>query len=223
MGERFRLKPQTLHDISRKAGATLSVERECLGKAHRKFFVERLAQQLPGAVQTRLDRLGLDVEQLGRFFDIEPLNVARDENCAKGGRQTVDRLFKKLSHLCLHGGALRIHDLRIERKGDDLRLVGCCLQFGQLDIFLAAAQAAQGLIHGDAGEPRAEAGFSLKGIQMHKGAEVGLLYHILRLGIIAHDAAGDAKQPPVIFLDEQAESVRLARRARASKSASLCG
>jgi hypothetical protein len=85
-----------------------------------------------------------------------------------------------------------------EGKLDDLRLQHALRQRGPFDARALAAQPAERLVHGDARQPGRQAGLAAKLLEMRKRADIGLLHHVLGLGIVAQHAAGDPVEPAVI-------------------------
>jgi hypothetical protein len=73
----------------------------------------------------------------------------------------------------------------------------------EIDRRPPAAKAGKRFVDDNPGKPCAEPGFTTKSIQAGEGANIGLLKHVLRVGVIAHDAARDAVELPIMMLDEQ--------------------
>ncbi len=65
------------------------------------------------------------------------------------------------------------------------------------------SEPAQRLVERDAGEPSGQLRIAPEAVEMRKGADVCLLNHVLRLGIILQDAAGHAVEPAIVPLHDE--------------------
>jgi hypothetical protein len=66
-----------------------------------------------------------------------------------------------------------------------------------------AAEAGKRFVDNDPRKPGAEPSFAPKSIETREGADIDFLKPVFGVGVIAHDAARDAVEPPVMLLDEQ--------------------
>ena len=91
-----------------------------------------------------------------------------------------------------------------EGKLDDFGFERALRQGVQFHGGPTAAQPAERLVHGDPRQPGRETGIAAETFQVREGADVGFLHHILGLGIIAQDAAGQPVEPAVVRLHDGA-------------------
>ena len=78
----------------------------------------------------------------------------------------------------------------------------------------------QRLVERDPREPGREARFAAETVQMGEGAKIGLLHDILRLRILAEDAARNAVELAVVAFHDQAKAAPSCRRARSTRARS---
>src|SRR5581483_4286002 len=161
-------------------------------------------QYRAGAMQSRLHRLWLEVENLGGLLDIHAFDHARDEDETKRLGKLVDRALDDMLDFALSHGLFRVGGNR-EGKLDDLGFNGARRQRRQFDARPLAAQPAQGLVHGDAREPGGKARVAAKTVEMGESPDVGFLDDILGLCVVAQDAAGEPVQKAIVVLDDGAD------------------
>ena len=90
------------------------------------------------------------------------------------------------------------------------------------------AQPPERLVERDPRQPGGERRLAAEALERGEGAHPGRLHHVLRLGVVAQDAAGGAEEPPVVAADQLADRRLVAaggraRRGRSSGSSSGVG
>src|SRR5262249_34707398 len=152
--------------------------------------------------QPRLDRLGLQAEQLGSLLDAHVLDDAGDQYGAERVWQLVDGAFEQRMNLTLGHGALGIDLLAGERDNfAKRRRSSPGASFCPLSQFLhrtLTPQAAERLVDDDAPEPGTETRLATERRQVGKATQVGLLQHVLGFGVVADDAASQPVEPAIV-------------------------
>src|SRR5579883_28670 len=175
------------------------------------MLFHRLLEQPAGAMQARLHGLRQNAEQLRGLLDAHALDQARDQHGAERFRQLVDGALEQDAQLALRDGGLGIELAIGIGERDDLRLQGgIVVDDIERHGPATAAQAAERLVHDDAGEPGAEPRLAAKAREAGEGARIGLLQRVLRLAVVAQDTAGDAVETLVVLADDQPHRRRLA-------------
>ena len=101
-------------------------------------------------------------------------------------------------------------------EGDHLRPGGGRrLDLGEIGARADPAQPSERHVDRDPREPGAEPGVAAKAGEPGEGADIGLLHHVLGLGVVAQDAARHPEQQPVVAADEHADRALVAARGRA--------
>src|SRR5690349_10064654 len=195
----------------RHALAAPAVEREGIGEDRPDLLLQRIAQELSGAMQPGLDGLRLEVEQLGGLLDAHALDCARHQNRAKRVRQFVDRALQQRFDLALCDGPLGIGLSRGQRKRNDIALP-CLpvLERVHIDGRTAASQPAHRFVEDDAREPGRETRVATETGERRQAANIAFLHDILRFAVVVHHRAGNTVKPSIAPLHDGAEGGGLA-------------
>src|SRR5690606_3130746 len=73
------------------------------------------------------------------------------------------------------------------------------------------AQPSERLVDDDPGKPGRQRRLTAEPVEMREGADIGLLHDVLRLVIVADDAARDPVELPVVRSDDQPALIAVAR------------
>src|SRR5690606_17364239 len=145
------------------------------------------SQTLARAEEARLHRLDGDIETLGDIDGGHLLDGAQHEHGPELDRELGDRVFQELAQLPIEAAFFRC--ARGARHG---RLL--VRRVERRDALLSA-DAADGLVDGDAGEPSREARALLEALEVLEGAHVRVLHHVLRLVVGAYDRTHRPEYP----------------------------
>lgn len=96
------------HDAVGKPGAAPAGKGKGLGKGRTDLVGKCLLDEIAGAVETGLHRLGIQLEQFRRFLRAQALDGSGNQHGAKIVRQLIDSPLQKLADLVLGHGTLRI-------------------------------------------------------------------------------------------------------------------
>ena len=179
------------------AVAALALELEQPGRGGKQPRAEALLQQPAGAVQARLHRLGAERETGGGLGRAQPLDLAQHEHGAELLGQRVDRGLEQPAQLAARrqplrvrpvagGAAVQVHVVRVVRPGP------CRPKVLERDHARGGAPPAERLVDGDPRQPGRESPRLRELAQPGVGAQVGLLQHVLGLGVAPRAGCGRA-------------------------------
>ncbi len=163
------------------------------------------SQRLVGAVQPRLDRLLGDLQALGGLGRRQPFDRAQHEDGAVRDAERVDGALEQGLHLLPRGNLLGGGAGRLGFVGH-----GVIVLPGRRLGPMALAEPGVGLVDRDAGHPGREAGPALEAVQVLVGADVGLLHHVLDVGVVAEDGPHGPVDPLVVPPHQHLETGGLA-------------
>src|SRR5262249_13477259 len=138
--------------------AAHAIERECIRKGGGELFVEGLAQQTPGPVQSGLHRCLRQLEEIGGFLNAQFFNFTHDEDDAEYLRKIVDGAVNEATNLSLSDGALWVAIRGYQRERNNMRFIlTFAIERRQLDRRSLPPQSPQRFIQRDPREPGGQA------------------------------------------------------------------
>ena len=195
-----------------------SGERKRIEQDRIELPVDLLAQQFARAEQAGLHGLRPDRQKFGRFLDAHAFDHPRDQDRAEDFGKIVDGPLDEPHDFALGHCTLGIVLSCLGGKRDDVRFrLGKRVERNSGGAQLA--QAAEGLVDDDPGQPGRQSGVAAKLAEMAEGAQVGLLQGVLRLGVIAQNAARHPEQPTIVPAHDRPDGLGVARQSAANEIA----
>src|SRR5215213_2673305 len=157
-------------------------------------------------MQPGLDRLRPDGEAGCRRGGAQAFDLAQHEHAAEFLWERIDRCRKQLAQLAARGQPLGIWLFGGEVGGEILLVAAVAPSVGfERDDVAGRTQASERLVGDDAGEPGRERLGLRKLAEPGVGTYVGLLQHVLGLGVALEEATGEPEQAAIVPPHDQLE------------------